>query len=421
MDKPTQRAVHADGGPVKLASGQTTSWVPSFAAVIIAMMAIQMSSLGFSPLLPTIQKDFGLNYSQIGLFTGLYGLVAMAVSVPAGMLAKGVGEKRALTGGLLGVALGLLLLSQTATFGPALSARIVWLVGYRVAFVCVMISVALVSPANFRSSAMGILGAMASLASVIGAPFGTKIAGPFGWRGGIVGFAIMAVLGAAVFWLGYRPGAGVAEVSTRAHGFAAPTRSAFRSPVVWSMVLLGLINMGGFSATFFVPSAVKTTFQLGAMESAYLISMSYVVAIFVNILFGYLCDRYDRWDMMIGLAVLLVPSCFAMMIPNLLVFRVATALVISLGLCATNQIFALASDVVDRGEVGPVMGVVSLGGGLFGYIGPQVLGILRDRTGGFTAGWFFVAAGVLVSLIEIALLRRYAQSRPLLELTPSRN
>ena len=80
------------------------------------MMAIQMSSLGFSPLLPAIQKDFGLSYSQIGLFTGLYGLVAMAVSVPAGILAKRVGEKLALTGGLLGVALGLLLLSQASSY-----------------------------------------------------------------------------------------------------------------------------------------------------------------------------------------------------------------------------------------------------------------------------------------------------------------
>lgn len=385
------------------------------------MMAIQMSSLGFSPLLPAIQKDFGLSYSQIGLFTGLYGLVAMAVSVPAGMLAKRVGEKRALTGGLLAVAVGLLLLSQAPSYGLALGARIFWLFGYRVAFVCVMISVALVSPPESRSSAMGILGAMASLASVIGAPFGTQIAEPFGWHGGIVGFAVMAVLGAAVFWLVYRPRPNGAGVPVHGHGPAAPTKSAFRSPVVWSMVLLGLINMGGFSATFFVPSAVKTTFQLGAMESAYVISASYVVAIFLNILFGYLCDRYNRWNMMIVLAVVLVPSCFAMMVPNLLVFRVATALVISLGLCATNQIFALAGDVVERGEVGPVMGVVSLGGGLFGYVGPQVLGILRDRTGGFTAGWYFVAAGVILALIEIVFLRRYAQSRPVLALTASRN
>jgi predicted MFS family arabinose efflux permease len=323
-----------------------------------------------------------------------------------------VGEKLALTAGLLGVALGLLLLSQASTYGWALGARIVWLLGYRVAFVCVMTSIALVAPPGFRSTAMGILGAMASLASVIGAPFGTIIAEPYGWRGGIIGFAVMALVGAAVFWFGYKTRAGNGgETSFHSHSPSAPSRSAFRTPVVWSMVLLGLINMGGFSATFFVPSAVKTTFQLGAMESAYVISTSYIVAIFANLLFGYLCDRFDRWDMMIGLAVLLVPACFAMMTPNLLVFRVATALVISLGLCATNQIFALGADVVGRSEIGPVMGVVGLGGGLFGYVGPQVLGMLRDRTGGFTAGWYFVAIGVIVSLIEIVFLRHYTRSR----------
>jgi predicted MFS family arabinose efflux permease len=380
-----------------------------------------MSSLGFSPLLPAIQKDFGLNYSQIGLFTGLYGLVAMAVSVPAGMLAKRVGEKRALTAGLLGVAFGLFLLSQASNYRWALGARVVWLLGYRIAFVCVMTSIALAAPPTFRSRAMGILGAMASLASVIGAPFGTVIAEPYGWRGGIIGFAIMALLGAAVFWTFYQPGAGGDESSVQEHGPSVPSASAFLTPVVWSMVLLGLINMGGFSATFFVPSAVKATFHLGALQSAYVISASYVTAIFVNVLFGYLCDRFNRWDMMIGLAVLLVPACFAMMVPNLLVFRVATALVISLGLCATNQIFALAAEVVGRSELGPVMGVVGLGGGLFGYLGPQVLGMLRDRTGGFTAGWYFVAIGVILSLIEIVFLRRYARSRTAIELSPARN
>jgi predicted MFS family arabinose efflux permease len=400
---------------------QRWSWIASFAATIVAMMAIQMSSLGFSPLLPAIQKHFGISYSQIGLFTGLYGLVAMAVSVPAGILAKRVGEKPALTVGLLGVALGLLLLSQASTYEWALGARAVWLVGYRIAFVCVMASIALVAPPDFRSTAMGILGAMASLASVIGAPFGTIIAEPYGWRGGIIGFACMALVGAAVFWLVYKPAAAAGEGSFHGHGPSAPSRSAFRTPVVWSMILLGLINMGGFSATFFVPSAVKTTFQLTALESAYVISTSYIVAIFANLLFGYLCDKFDRWDMMICLAVLLVPFCFAMMTPNLLVFRVATALVISLGLCATNQIFALAADVVGRSEIGPVMGVVGLGGGLFGYIGPQVLGILRDRTGGFTAGWYFVAGGVIISLIEIVFLRHYARSRATLEPIPSRN
>jgi cyanate permease len=52
------------------------------------------------------------------------------------------------------------------------------------------------------------------------------------------------------------------------------------------------------------------------------------------------------------------------------------------------------------------MGVVSLGAGLFGYFGPQMLGLLRDRTGSFAAGFYMVAAADVVTLGLIALLYR---------------
>jgi MFS transporter, NNP family, nitrate/nitrite transporter len=384
-------------------------WIVPFAATTFAMMTLQMSSLGFSPLLPDIQRDFGITYSQVGLFSGIYGLAAIVFSIPGGMLAKRFGEKNVLSLGLLVVTLGLVLLSRAPNFALGLSSRTSWIIGYRVAFVCVMTAVSLVVPPEHRSTAMGILGAMSSLASVVGAPFGTAIGVAFGWRNGILAFAGMALLGSIVFSIFYPSPGAVRQHPTAGHGLAeAPDARTFTNPLVWSMVLLGLTNMGGFSSTFFVPSAVKTTFKLGPAVAAYIISAAYVTAIFANLLCGYLADRLNRWGVMIGLMLLLIPACFAMMTSNLLTFRVATALVISLGLCATNQIFAIASEVMPGREMGPVMGIVSLGGGIFGYIGPQMLGILRDRTGSFTAGWYFVAFGALISLVVILILKRAA-------------
>lgn len=384
-------------------------WVVPFTATVFAMMTLQMSSLGFTPLLPDIQRDFGINYSQVGLFSGVYGLAAIVFSIPGGVLAKRFGEKIILWLGLLVVTLGLVLLSRSPNFALGLSARAIWIMGYRVAFVCVMIAVARSVPAHRRSIAMGVLGAMSSLASVIGAPFGTSIGVAFGWRHAILAFAGMALLGSIVLWIFYRaPETGVQHPhleNASAHSFGA---SVFSNPLVWSMVLLGLTNMGGFSANFFVPSAVRTTFHLGPTVAAYIISASYVTAIFANLLCGYLADRLNRWGVVIAIMLLLIPASFAMMTPNLFVFRVATALVISLGLCVTNQIFAIASEVMPGREIGPVMGIVSLGGGIFGYVGPQTLGILRDRTGSFTAGWYFVAIGALVALLVILILKRAA-------------
>jgi predicted MFS family arabinose efflux permease len=384
-------------------------WIVPYIATVFAMMAMQMSSLGFTPLLPDIQREFGINYSQVGLFSGVYGLAAIFCSIPGGILAKRFGEKNVLAIGLVVVTLGLTMLSLAPSFGLALSARVVWITGYRVAFVCVMTAVAVVVPAAHRGTAMGILGAMSSLASVIGAPFGISIGLAFGWRNGILAFAGMALLGAIVFWIFYRAPAATLSPPPAGHGIAhAPDASAFANPLVWSMVLLGLTNMGGFSANFFVPSAVQYTFGLGPRFAAYIISAAYITAIFANIATGYLADRWNRWAVMIGIMLLLIPSCFAMMSANLLVFRVATALVISLGLCATNQIFAIAGEVMPGRELGPVMGIVSLGGGIFGYVGPQTLGILRDRTGGYTAGWYFVAFGALIGLVVILILKRAA-------------
>jgi predicted MFS family arabinose efflux permease len=240
---------------------------------------------------------------------------------------------------------------------------------------------------------------------VIGAPFGTNLAETLGWRGSIFGYAGIALAGAAVFALLYRsPGA--TQTVAGPHGPAAIP--ALRNPLVWGMVLLGLINMGGFSVTFFVPYAVETVFGLDAQAAARLISASYLVAIVLNLAFGYLCDRYSRWNMMIVLAILLIPASLAVMSDNLVTFRIAVALIVSLGHAATNQLYAIVGTLLPKEEVGKGAGVLGLGSGVFGYLGPQMLGYLRDATGGFTAGWIFVSVAAGLSLVDVAVLRMYS-------------
>jgi hypothetical protein len=62
-------------------------------------------------------------------------------------------------------------------------------------------------------------------------------------------------------------------------------------------------------------------------------------------------------------------------------------------------------------DTGPVIGIVSLGAGIFGYLGPQALGALRDWTGGFNAGWYMIAGVAAITLLEIILLRRNSMAR----------
>ena len=136
----------------------------------------------------------------MGLFAGMYGLLSIVWSVPAGLLAKRFGEKVVLAAGsgYRGYRLGGIEPWRQAS--PRRSGRgRLWLSGYRFSFVCVMVAVALTCPPAVRGASMGILGAISAFASVIGAPLGGMIGRDFGWRNGILAYAGVALAGALVF------------------------------------------------------------------------------------------------------------------------------------------------------------------------------------------------------------------------------
>ena len=106
----------------------------------------------------------------------------------------------------------------------------------------------------------------------------------------------------------------------------------------------------------------------------------------------------------------MVAASLGMTAHNLPLFRICTVMLLSFGFAATNQGYGLAADVLRGRESGNVMGVVSLGAGVFGYVGPQALGLLRDWTGGFSIGWYVVAGICLVTVAELYLLKSHIKN-----------
>ena len=402
-------------------SASPSRWMLPFGVTLVAMFALQLSNLGFSPLLPSIQQEFGMNYKQLGFFTGMYGLLALALSVPAGVSAKRFGEKGVLGLGLIGVAAGSVLLGQAWNFESALAFRGLTIFGYRFAFVCVLIAVALTAPPSLRGRTMGVLGATSALSSVVGAPLGGALVEELGWRIAILGYAAMAVVGVVAFWLFYRPPASADPNGAQIHAASNDSgRSAFRSPVVWILALIvGIGGFGQFTVTYFVPSVAKALYGLDARAAGVIISTGYMTAIVVNLIVGLLVDRFNKLAVLGGIFTLLAIASSSLTIEDSAMFRVSTAAVIGLGFTAANQLYGLAGSVMPRGETGNAMGVVSLGSGLFGYFGPQMLGILRDWTGSFAAGFYMVAIADVITLGLVVLLYRMTAKGTMQERTAS--
>lgn len=400
---------------------ETSSWVIPFIATILAMMALQMSNLGSSPLLKEFQREFKMSDSLYGTFTGLYGLSALLLSVPGGMLAKRFGERRVLSASLLIVMLGLIVLSRVWSIPMAFAGRAIYLLGYRPAFVCVMTAIAITAPLSLRSRSMGMVGAITAVGTAIGAPFGKAIANSFSWRNGILAFAGIVLLGAFVFYFSYRirpkPDAPIVDRNPEKSQFRVQTGtpkagSVFRNPVVYALAVLeGIVGVGYFSSNWFIPGAVEMVFGRKDMTAANIIGTGFIVAIVANIFFGYLMDRFNKWNVMALMMIILIPASLCMNVKILLPFWIATAIVLAVGLSAAQQCFSLAAELVTGREMGNVMGVVSLGPGIFGFLGPQMLGWLRDWTGGFTAGWYFLASVALLSLVIIIYIKHYVVTR----------
>lgn len=387
-------------------------WVACYVATVVAMMAIQASSLGFSPLIPFMKESWGMSYTQLGTFTGLYGLVALVVSLPAGLLAKRYGEKSVLSAGLLLATVGLLLVALAATYVQGLVARSLWLIGYRLAFISVVTAVAVTVPTRWRGNSMGLVGALTALATIMGSGFSSHMQMSVGWRLSMVGFGALTLLAAGFFMYFYRPGISPGTRPTTSRPGPTGLFSAFRIPIVWTIPLLGLANAGGFAATFFVPSVVRSEFHGGPGMASTIIAAAYSLAIVLNLLCGWLADRFDRWLVMAGMTTLMVPACLLMSSRDVYVFGTATAFLVALGHAAANQVYPTAATLLRGRDTGPIMGIVGLGSGIFGYLGPQALGWMRDYSGGFDLGWRAVMCTTIGIALLMLQLKRYADAHP---------
>lgn len=393
--------------PATASVSTTKTWATSFTVTLLAMMSLQVSNLGFSPLVPAIQQEFRLSFSQVGLFAGMYGLISIFISVPAGLLIRRIGEKTALKGGLAIVAVGLVWLSMAESQPAAFGARAVWLSGYRCAFIAVMTAIALSCPPSVRGRSMGVLGAISALGSVIGAPMGSLVARDFGWRNGVLTYAGVAAIGGIVFvsWYRTREAADGAEPKSPANSASAP----FRNPVVWAVALLsGLAGVTSLATNTFLPSALKALFHLDAVAAASVISTGFAWAIVLNLSFGFLMDRMNRSVVMGAVALLLMLGSLLMVSRDLIWFRAGAIGVLALGHAAIQQSYAVAADVLRGRQIGNVMGIVGGVAGIVNYLTPQALGILRDRSGGFDAGWLLLAAISGMTFLLVILLRRHS-------------
>jgi MFS family permease len=398
------------------------TWKRVAGVLILTNCLAMIPSMAYVPLVSAILETIHMKGWQLGLFSGLAGVLAIVCAVPAGMAIKRFGARNVFLAGGIFMVGGLLMLSGSASFPGALSGRGVWQVGIRFLLPALTAALVVAVPDPKRSTVLGFNISVSMVGTIIAMNIGAWMSESSGWQVAMQFFAVI-VLVAVVIFLGFyrgdaaRSGAVLQEKKAKAAADGEKKKSVYAMPSVWLLCLLVIFACEEGLVDVFASVQMKEIW--GTEERAFSLILSYgmFLAIFVNPGAGWCGDRFGRWNMLIATGVLnsLIGICLLIGQSGCKGIYIA-GLLIAKALQMTTTLFvnSMAPTFLKGRDVGPIIAIIMLGGGLGQYLGPQVIGILKDATGNYTAGWIYITlCGVAATLLAIGFkvyYRRKEQS-----------
>lgn len=147
-----------------------------------------------SPILPFLTADFSISTFLAGFSVTIYSISGAAFALVVGPLSDRYGRILFLRLAAICLSLAAILAYSAQHFGIYLLARAFAGFAGGTFTACIIAQIADLFPYSRRGKAMGLVGAVYSLAAVIGVPAGAAIATQIGWRPLYLGLAIAALV-----------------------------------------------------------------------------------------------------------------------------------------------------------------------------------------------------------------------------------
>ncbi|EID52672.1 MFS transporter [Saccharomonospora xinjiangensis] len=381
---PSRPATTAPASPL-------TSWLIWLTAAVVYLLAVfHRTSLGVAGL--DAAERFGVGSAALATFTVLQIGVYAAMQVPTGVLVDRFGPRRVLTGALLFLGLGQVLLALAQTYAVALVARGVLGLGDALTFVSVLRLAANHFPGRqymLVTALTGTLGFLGNLAATL--PLTLLLAGP-GWTPTFLAAGLVTLAFTAAVTLRVRdtpshrtaasPSVSMSEVvaqlreAVRVPGTRLGFWTHFSAPFSQNvMVLLWglpfLVDGQGYPAT--TASSLLAVFVVGAMVGGPVLGgfVGRRPELRMPLAVTYLATVGVTWAVLLG---------WPGQVPVAVLVPAFT--VLSFGGPFSTIGFALARDYNPISRVGTATGIVNVGGFVATTVVALAVGVLLEVTGG---------------------------------------
>jgi ACS family tartrate transporter-like MFS transporter len=390
-----------------------------FLILLYLVAFLDRVNISFAAL--TMNRDLGIGESLFGLAAGMFFLGYFFFEVPSNLMLLRVGARRWIM--LLMIAWGVISVATAFVPGPTLYIVFRFLLGSAEAgfYPGVILYLTFWLPPSVRSSVMALFVTAIPLSSIVGSPLSAQIllldhlAGFKDWQwlfilegapAIVLGFCVLFLLPDKpdhVSWLSADEREtltnDLSATTPTHHGKAHSLLDAFTAePIVygWSFayfcLMLGLYGLG-----FWIPTVLASR-GIPLAHLGWAAAMPYFAAIVGMILWSRNSDRRRERRLHLTVSFLLAAVGFllAAFAPNASI-AVAGFAVAAIGVLSAMPVFWSASTLSLAGPmVAAHIAVINSIGNLGGFVGPVLMGWLRQATHTYIAGLAVIAFSLVV-------------------------
>ena len=378
----------------------------------------------------SMTRDLGLSAAAFGGAAGIFFIAYFFFEVPSNLALDRFGARRWIA--RIMFTWGLVSGAQAFVTGEISFNIVRLLLGIAEAgfFPGIIFYLTLWFPSAYRARIVGLFMFAIPISTVIGAPISGLVlnlegfAGLHGWQWMFIIEAVPSLVMTAIVWfyLTDRPADAHwlladesawlqdrldAERRNRESIVRLTWLRSLRDPrvIAFGFVYMG-INIPQYGLSFFLPQIVETFGGLSNFETGVVTALPYAVGAIGMIVWGRHSDKTAerKFHVVIPLALIVLGLGLAAVTPSPAI-KMVWLCVAGFGFFAVLPVFwtlptALLSGTAAAAGIAAVNSIGNLGG----YFGPQIFGLLRDRTGGDAAGLMFLAGCAVVGIVIVLVL-----------------
>jgi MFS transporter, ACS family, tartrate transporter len=380
-------------------------------------------NVGFAAL--TMNKDLGFSPEVFGFGAGIFFFSYAICQVPSSLILERLGAKRTVFG--IMVMWGVLSASTALVQGQVSFYALRFLLGVAEAgfFPGMVFYLTLWFPHGYRARFTAIFVAGIPLASIIGGPLSgfilgmDEFAGLHGWQwlflmegipAGLLAFAVLKLLPdgpASAPWLSETEKETIAGRITSdtvaAHG---NLWAGLRDPRVLALGVAGFgVGAALYGTQLWLPQIIKAM-GFSNIATGFVIALPYAAGMAAMIFWGRSSDRRSERVWHIAIASLVGAAGFAgasIAPSNLLMVLALTFAVVGI-LANYGPFFTFPSSFSSGPAAAGGIALINACTNFGGFIGPTAIGIIKERTGGYTDAMIALTIALIASAVIVLIL-----------------